>query len=99
MSFWRAREDGVTVMVKVHPRSRRPGLHGTQASAAGPRLSISVAEAAEDGRANQAVCAMLAKALLRPQSSVRIVAGAANREKLLAVSGDSDALVDMLRAL
>jgi uncharacterized protein (TIGR00251 family) len=99
MSFWRAGTDGVTVMVKVRPRSRRPGLQGVQESAAGPRLQIAVAEAAEDGKANRAVCAMLARALHRPQSSVRIVTGAANREKLLAVTGDSAALVELLRSL
>ena len=37
---------------------------------------------------------MLANALHRPQSAVRIVTGAANREKLLAVAGDAAALVD-----
>jgi uncharacterized protein (TIGR00251 family) len=99
MSFWRAGSDGVTVRVKVHPRSRRPGLHGIQESAAGPRLKIDVAEAAEDGKANRAVCAILAATLRRPQASVRIVSGATSREKSLAVAGDATALVAMLRAL
>jgi uncharacterized protein (TIGR00251 family) len=99
MSFWREGTDGVTVLVKVQPRSRRPGLQGVQESASGPRLKIAVTEAAEDGKANRAVCAMLAKALRRPLSSVRIVTGAANREKLLAVAGDSGTLADMLRTL
>lgn len=99
MSFWREGVDGVTVMVKVRPRSRRPGVHGVQQSPAGPRLQIAVTEAAEDGKANRAVCAMLAQALHRPQSAVQIVSGAANREKLLSVAGDSAALADLLRAL
>jgi uncharacterized protein YggU (UPF0235/DUF167 family) len=99
MSFWRAGPDGVSVMVKVRPRSRRPGLQGVQESPAGPRLKIDVAEAAEDGKANHAVCALLAKVLHQPQSSVRIVAGTTNREKLLTVAGDSAALVAMLRTL
>jgi uncharacterized protein (TIGR00251 family) len=99
MSFWRAGADGVTVLVKVRPRSRRPGVEGVQDSAAGPRLQIAVAEPAEDGKANRAVCAMLARALHRPQSAVQVVAGAANREKLLAVTGDSAVLVELLRAL
>jgi uncharacterized protein YggU (UPF0235/DUF167 family) len=99
MSFWRSGEDGVTVLVKVHPRSRRPGVGGVQGSAAGPRLRIAVAEAAEDGKANRAVCALLARALDRPSSSVRIVAGAAHREKLLAVTGDHAALVARLQSL
>jgi hypothetical protein len=62
-------------------------------------LKIGVTEAAEDGKANQAVRALLAKVLRRPQASVRIVTGTANREKLLAVAGDSAALVELLRAL
>lgn len=99
MSFWRAGADGVTVMVKVRPRSRRPGVQGVQESAAGPRLKIAVTEAAEDGKANRAVCALLARTLHRPQACVQIVAGAANSEKLLAVTGDTAALVELLRCL
>jgi uncharacterized protein (TIGR00251 family) len=99
MSFWRAGTDRVTVMVKVRPCSRRPGVHGVRESAAGPRLQIAVTEAAEDGKANRAVCAMLAQALHRPQSAVQIVAGAANREKVLAVTGDSATLVALLQSL
>ena len=86
-------------MVKVHPRSRRPGVQGVQQSTAGPRLRIAVAEAAEDGKANQAVCDMLARRLHQPRSAVRIVTGAATREKLLAVTGDSAVLAELLRLL
>jgi uncharacterized protein YggU (UPF0235/DUF167 family) len=62
-------------------------------------LKIAVAEVAEDGKANRAVCAMLARALHRPRSCVQIVAGASHREKLLAVTGDSATIVDLLRSL
>jgi uncharacterized protein (TIGR00251 family) len=89
----------VTVMVKVRPRSRRPGVCGVQGSAAGPRLQIAVTEAAEDGKANRAVCALLARTLHRPQSAVLIVSGATNREKVLSVTGDSAALADLLGSL
>jgi uncharacterized protein YggU (UPF0235/DUF167 family) len=99
MSFWRAGPDGVTVMVKVRPRSGRPGIQGTRESGSGERLRIEVAEITEDGKANDAVRAMLAGALDRPVSSVRIVAGATRREKLLAVEGDATALVERLKAL
>ncbi len=86
-------------MVKVQPRAKRPGLQGVQESASGPRLKIAVTEAAEDGKANRAVCAYLAKALHLPQSSVRIVAGGTSREKLLAMTGDAAALIEKLRSL
>ena len=97
--FWRAGSEGVTVMVKVQPRAGRPGLQGTQDSAAGPRLKIAVTEPAEDGKANRAVCAMLAKALDRPQSSVQILAGGTSREKILTVAGDVAVLTEKLRSL
>ncbi len=86
-------------MVKVRPRSRRPGVQGVQDSAGGQRLQIAVAEAAEDGKANRAVCAVLARLLHRPQSAVRIVNGATNREKLVAVTGEPAALVELLQSL
>ena len=99
MSFWRAGPDGVTVMVKVQPRSKRPGSRGMRESGSGPRLGMGVAEAAEDGKANRAVCEALAGLLDCPTSSVRIATGASHREKLAAVTGDSSALVEKLRAL
>ncbi len=60
---------------------------------------ISVAEPAEGGKANRAVCTLMAHLLERPQSAVRIIAGETNSEKLLAVTGDSTVLADRLRAL
>ncbi|MGE0222385.1 MAG: DUF167 domain-containing protein [Acetobacteraceae bacterium] len=86
-------------MVKVQPKSRRPGVQGTAPAADGPRLRIGVTEAAEGGRANQAVCALVARTLDRPRSAVSVVAGAASREKLLHVAGDPAALAERLDAL
>jgi len=99
LSFWRVVPDGVIVMVKVHPRAKRPGVHGVQVLGFGPRLKIAVVEPAEDGKANAAVCDLLADVLHRPRSSVRIVAGAAHREKLLSVSADAAALIAKLASL
>ncbi len=99
MIFWRVAPDGVAVMVKAQPRSRRPGIQGVGESASGPRLKIGVTEAPEDGKANRAVRAVLAKALGCPQAMVQIAAGVANREKTLSVSGDAVRLVEKLRSL
>jgi len=99
VSFWREGSDGVTVMVKVRPQAKRPGLFGVRESVSGLRLTVAVTEPAEDGKANRAVCACLAKALRQPQSSVQVVAGATSREKLLSVTGDPAALVERLRLL
>ena len=86
--FWRPLADGVSVAVKVRPRSRRPGLHGTTPTADGERLRIGVTEAAEGGRANRATCAALADALGLAPSAVHLTFGATSREKMLHVAGD-----------
>ena len=99
MRFWRTVPGGVTVMVKVQPRARRAGLHGRMDSLAGERLRIAVTEAAENGRANDAVRSSLARALDVPPSAVRIVSGQTSREKLLAVAGDAALLAGKLEAL
>jgi uncharacterized protein YggU (UPF0235/DUF167 family) len=99
VTFWRVKADGVTMMVKVTPRSRRPCVHGTRVSATGERLRIDVTQAAEKGEANRAVCDLLADLLRQPRGNLRVIAGAANREKLLAIPGDVVSLTDRLRLL
>lgn len=99
MAFWRAAEGAVLVAAKVQPKSRRPGLHGRAPAAGGERLRIGVAEAAEDGRANRAACALLARALDVPAGAVAVAAGAASREKILRVAGDPAQLAARLEAL
>jgi hypothetical protein len=99
MRFWRAEASGVTVRVKVQPKSRRPGLGGLKPAADGPRLAVAVTDAPEDGRANRAACAALAAALGLPASAVEVAQGAASREKLLRVAGDAALLGPRLEAL
>jgi hypothetical protein len=97
--FWRELPDGVSVAVKVQPRSRRPGVQGTAPSAGGERLRIGVSEPAEDGRANRAACTVLATALQIAPSAVSVSTGATSREKTLRVAGDAAALRTRLDTL
>jgi uncharacterized protein len=99
MPFWRTDAGGVSVMVKVQPKSRRPGLQGVTQSADGERLRVGVSEPAEGGRANRAACQMLAQELDVPVSAVSVAAGAASREKRLYISGDPAALTSRLAEL
>ena len=62
-SAWRAVEGGLELRVKAQPRARRPGLQGLVAGVDGPRIKVAVNEAPEDGRANRAICALLAGVL------------------------------------
>lgn len=97
--FWREAPDGVSIMIKVQPKSRRPGLLGPAPSMDGERLRIAVSEPAEGGRANRAACAALAAALGVPPSAVSVASGVASREKRLHVRGDPAALAAQLAAL
>jgi len=98
-AFWRAAENGVRVAVKVQPKSRRPGVQGRVAGLDGVLLRIGVSEAAEDGRANKAACAILAEAIGLPASAVAVHMGATSRQKTLHVAGDPATLVGRLATL
>jgi uncharacterized protein YggU (UPF0235/DUF167 family) len=97
--FWKPTPDGVSIMVKVQPKSRRPGVLGIAPSAQGPRLRLGVAEAAEGGRANQAVIALVSDLLSVPTRAVTIAVGESSREKLVRVSGSAEAITPVLAAL
>jgi uncharacterized protein (TIGR00251 family) len=89
--------DGIELRVKVQPRARRPGLRGPTAE--GTALGVAVAEPAEDGRANRAVCAALAEALGRPASAVEVARGASARLKTLRIAGDPGPILAKLEPL
>jgi uncharacterized protein YggU (UPF0235/DUF167 family) len=97
--FWRVAANGVSVAVKVQPKSRRPGLQGTAPAADGVRLRIGVSEPPEGGRASRAACAALAQALRVPASTVQLLSGATSPEKTLHVAGDPAVLAERLAGL
>ncbi|WP_245615299.1 DUF167 domain-containing protein [Muricoccus aerilatus] len=96
---WRAVEGGVELRVKTQPRARRAGLGGIAEGVDGPRLKVSVNEAPEDGRANRAVCALVAEALAVAPSRIIVAQGSTSREKTLRVEGDAAALAARLAGL
>jgi uncharacterized protein len=98
-TFWRVAGDAVLLAVKVQPKSHRPGVQGRAPALEGERLRLGVTEAAEDGRANRAACALIARALDVPLAAVEVVAGATSRQKTLRVTGDPAALAARLEAL
>ena len=68
--------------VRVTPKGGRDAVEGWARDAAGrPLLKVRVAAAASDGAANASVIALLAKALNRPRSALRLVAGQTARLK------------------
>ncbi|WP_421995236.1 DUF167 domain-containing protein [Reyranella sp.] len=81
----------MTVVLRVQPRARRAGLAGTAEG-----LKAAVTEAPEDGKANQAVLALLAGAWRIPKSAMEVVRGATGREKVVGIAGDPAALAERI---
>lgn len=52
-------------------------------------LKASVTAAPEDGRANKALIALLAKELKVPKTSISLLSGETNRQKVILIEGDS----------
>lgn len=95
---WIAKADGVVVKIRLTPRGGRDGLDGVIRLADGVAvLAARVRAVPEDGAANRAVLALLAKAAGVPTSAVSLKSGASARVKVLAISGDPLILAQRLR--
>jgi uncharacterized protein YggU (UPF0235/DUF167 family) len=71
------------IAVRVQPRARADELGGERAG----KLLVRLRAAPEQGRANEALCRLIAKTAGVPPSRVRVVRGASAREKLIEVEG------------
>ena len=78
-----ANPDGVRVRVKVVPGSSRTRLAGLL----GDRLKVAVSAPPEGGRANKAVCELLADVFGIPKRQVEVVEGRTRPRKTLEVTG------------
>ena len=74
---WRDTENGLSLRVRVQPRASKDALAGERDGALVVKLKA----------ANEALARFLGEALDVAPSAVRIVSGAAGRNKLVAVAG------------
>lgn len=79
----RASDGSVRIALKVVPGAKRDEIAGPL----GDRLKVRVAAPPEDGKANKAVCAVIAAALGIKPKSVSVVIGLASPEKIVRVEG------------
>lgn len=80
------REDGaggVLIAVKAVPGAKRDEIVGLL----GERLKVRVSAPPEGGKANKAICALLAGALGVRASDVEVVGGASRAEKSVRIAG------------
>ncbi len=84
------RGEGVRVGVRCVPRAGADRIDGVVEGA----LRIHVAAPAADGAANEALLRLLASELGVPRNTVRLIAGATGRNKVVAIEGvDPERLV------
>ena len=97
MSAWRATAEGVIVTCRLTPKGGRDAIEGAKVLSDGTVvLACRVREPPEDGRANAALCRLIAEAAGAAASRARIVSGAKSRLKQVAVAGDAQKLMAAL---
>jgi uncharacterized protein (TIGR00251 family) len=72
--------------VRVQPKARANEIVGFRAG----RLLVRVTSAPEDGKANKAVCRLLAKRLGVPVSRLEVIRGVTSRDKVIRIEGISE---------
>lgn len=80
---FRKSSDGVTIQVRVEPRSS----HARIAGVVGDTLKVKLTAPPADGAANKQLVELLSKELGVRKSDVSIIKGRASKNKLVALSG------------
>jgi uncharacterized protein (TIGR00251 family) len=94
---WRATPDGVVIACRLTPKGGRDAIDGVATLSDGACvLLVRVRSAPEDGKANEALCRLIAERLGVAASKTRLVAGAKSRLKQVAVTGEPAALTARL---
>ncbi len=96
---WKRADEGLRLLVRATPGARRAGVGGVTETAEGPALVVKITEAAEKGRANKAVVALLAKVLGVAKSAIELRRGETSRIKHFVITGDAAVLEERLQAL
>ena len=85
------------VTVRLSPRASAERLIGIAISADGRRvLKASVTAPAQNGRANEALLQLLARAWRLSRRDLSIVAGSTSRSKAVRLAGDPQQLIDKI---
>jgi uncharacterized protein (TIGR00251 family) len=85
--------DGIVLTVRLTPRANRDSVDGVAMLSDGQQVAaMRVRAVPEDGAANDALIALVAKTFGRPKSAVTLVRGATQRVKYMRIAGEPDAL-------
>ena len=100
VAVWVIDPRGARLFVRLTPRSSRDAIDGIEALSDGRKVfKARVRAVPEDGKANEALRRLVARALNAPVSSVRVTGGATSRLKTLLIEGDPDDLARKLKTM
>lgn len=95
-----ARAAGLALFVRLTPKAAREAIEGVARDDAGrAHLKARVRALPEDGAANRALTALVARWLGVAKSDVTLIAGATARLKTVLVSGEAEALAERVKSL
>jgi len=90
-------DEGVRVRIRLTPKAAQTRVDGVVADAQGNGvLRIAVTTVPEHGRANTALIKLLVKQWRVPKSAMTLVQGSKDRNKVLQVAGDANAIMATL---
>ena len=78
-----APDEPILIRIKAVPGASRDAIAGVL----GDRLKVRISAPPEDGKANKAICALLAKSLGLKRAQISIHSGHTNPEKTVQISG------------
>ena len=91
---YRARPDGIDLVVRLTPKSSADAMEGVRTAADGAvHLAARVRAAPDKGAANAALERLLADRLDLPKRAVSVVAGSTSRLKTVRLAGDTAEIV------
>jgi uncharacterized protein (TIGR00251 family) len=98
---WQETPNGIILAVKAQPGAKRTAVGAIIEAAASPgwpmgRLKVAVAAPPEDGRANEAIMAALAKHFGLKPAAVTLETGGTSRDKKFRLAGDAGSLLARL---
>ncbi|MFP3545212.1 DUF167 domain-containing protein [Rhizobium sp. SIMBA_035] len=98
-SAWTIFDGYLRLTVRLTPNGGRDAIDGLETDAEGDaHLRARVSAVPENGKANKALVALLAKSLRVPKSAIALVSGETSRKKILRIEGDTEDLVERLKA-
>lgn len=86
--WWRRTDSGIELRLRLTPKASADRIEGVERRDDGKKyLAARVRAVPEDGKANEALIALIAKHFRTAKSRVKIVGGQTSRIKAIAVAG------------